>query len=76
VLRILVAIGLLGSIAACGGDAPSSEPTQRDSGYTVVAEGFDGPTQIADGPGGVLLVHDPHPTSSRRTPISGGVSRA
>jgi glucose/arabinose dehydrogenase len=40
------------ALAACGTTAP--RPTSKE--VTVIADGFSGPTQIADGPDGLLLV--------------------
>jgi glucose/arabinose dehydrogenase len=51
-IRIAASIGAIATLAACAGPTSGSTP----KGLTVVADGFNGPTQIADGPDGLLLV--------------------
>jgi glucose/arabinose dehydrogenase len=51
-IRLAAGFGLIATVAACSN--PKSGATPK--GFTVVAEGFNGPTQIADGPDGLLLV--------------------
>ena len=47
----------LACVLAFGACSSDSTPTPGTSGaFEVVADGFDGPTQIADGPEGMLLV--------------------
>ena len=50
--RLAASIWAITTLAAC--TSPNLRPTP--TGVTVIADGFNGPTQIADGPDGLLLV--------------------
>lgn len=50
--RLAASIGAIATLVGCA--SPDLRPTSK--GVTVIADGFNGPTQIADGPDGLLLV--------------------
>jgi glucose/arabinose dehydrogenase len=49
--RIAASVLTISTLASCGSTTRSAS-----EGRTVIADGFNGPTQIADGPDGLLLV--------------------
>jgi glucose/arabinose dehydrogenase len=51
-MRLVVSVAAIASLTACAGAKLQATP----KGLTVIADGFNGPTQIADGPNGLLLV--------------------
>jgi glucose/arabinose dehydrogenase len=51
-IRFAASIGAIAILSGCGSTSVRSTPTV----FTVIADGFNGPTQIADGPDGLMLV--------------------
>jgi len=53
---LVAALVVSAAVVGCGGDDGSSISSGESGGVTVVADGFASPTQITDGPDGLLIV--------------------